>query len=76
MHEPEAGASELTSIGVRPVFRRRGIAAAMTSWLAERMPDRGADLVYLTAAGEAEARIYARVGFERIGEALYVSLPD
>jgi ribosomal protein S18 acetylase RimI-like enzyme len=73
---PHAGASELTSIGVRPGFRRCGIGAALTAWLAERMQARGADLVYLTAAGEPEARVYAGVGFERIGEALYVSLPD
>jgi predicted acetyltransferase len=39
------------------------------------MRERGADLVYLTAAGEPEARIYARVGFEQVGEALYVSAP-
>jgi hypothetical protein len=45
----------------------------MTAWLAAQMRARGADLVYLTAAGEDEARIYARVGFERVGEALYVS---
>jgi ribosomal protein S18 acetylase RimI-like enzyme len=73
---PLDGATELTSIGVRPAFRRRGIAASMTAWLAERMRDRGADLVYLTAAGDAEARIYARVGFELVGEALYLSQPD
>jgi ribosomal protein S18 acetylase RimI-like enzyme len=72
---PQAGASELAAIGVRPAFRRRGIAAAMTSWLAARMRGRGADLVYLTAAGETEAGIYARVGFERVGAASYVSLP-
>jgi ribosomal protein S18 acetylase RimI-like enzyme len=72
---PQRGATELTSVGVRPAFRRRGIAAAMTAWLAGRMRARGTDLVFLTAAGDAEARIYARVGFERVGEALYVSLP-
>jgi ribosomal protein S18 acetylase RimI-like enzyme len=70
---PLEGASELAGIGVRPAYRRRGIAAAMTAWLAERMDARGANLVYLTAAGEDEARIYARVGFERVGEALYIS---
>jgi ribosomal protein S18 acetylase RimI-like enzyme len=72
---PVKGATELAAIGVRPAHRRRGIAAAMTAWLAARMRERGADLVYLTAAGEAEARIYARVGFDRVGEALYISAP-
>lgn len=72
---PEDGATELAAVGVRPAFRRRGVAAAMTAWLATRMRARGADLVYLTAAGEPEARIYAGVGFERVGEALFVSRP-
>ncbi len=71
---PVDGASELAAIGVRPAYRRRGIAAAMTAWLAERMRTHGVDLVWLTAAGEPEARIYAGVGFERVGEALYASL--
>ncbi|HVS85377.1 MAG TPA: GNAT family N-acetyltransferase [Gaiellaceae bacterium] len=70
---PLDGAAELTSIGVRASFRRRGIAAALTSVLAQQMREREVDLVYLTAAGESEARIYARVGFERIGESLYIS---
>jgi len=73
---PEEGATELTSIGVRPAFRRRGVAAALTSRLAAAMRERGAELVYLTAADDGVARIYAGVGFERIGTALYVSLHD
>ncbi|MBV8259203.1 MAG: GNAT family N-acetyltransferase, partial [Actinobacteria bacterium] len=73
---PAEGATELAAIGVRPAYRRRGIAAAMTAWLAERMRARGASLVWLTAAGEPEARIYAGVGFERVGDALYISLRD
>lgn len=73
---PHEGATELTSIGVRSGFRRRGIAAAMTAWLADAMSARGADLVFLMAAGEPEAKIYSRVGFDRIGEVLYISLTD
>ena len=73
---PHEGASELTSIGVRPAFRRRGVAAAMTAWLAEAMRVRSADLVFLMAAGERETRIYARVGFEQIGEVFYMSLTE
>jgi ribosomal protein S18 acetylase RimI-like enzyme len=73
---PHEGATELTSIGVRLAYRRQGIAAGMTALLAETMRARGADLVFLMAAGEPEARIYARVGFERVGEVLYVSRPD
>jgi ribosomal protein S18 acetylase RimI-like enzyme len=72
---PHEGATELTSIGVRPAHRRRGIAGAMVALLAQTMLDRGVDLVFLMAAGEAEARIYARVGFTRIGEVLHISVP-
>ena len=73
---PHKGATELTSIGVRAAYRRRGIAAAMTAWLARAMQARGADLVFLMAAGEPEARIYAGVGFDHISEVLYISLPE
>ncbi len=72
---PHEGATELTSIGVRPSYRRRGIAGAMVALLAQTMLDRGVDLVFLMAAGEAEARIYARIGFSQIGEVLHISVP-
>ncbi len=70
---PVDGATELTSVGVRPAFRRRGIAQALTTWLAKTMTARGADLVFLMAHGEDEARIYERAGFTRIGEVLHIS---
>jgi ribosomal protein S18 acetylase RimI-like enzyme len=67
---PHDGASELTSIGVRPAYRRRGIAAAMTAWLAREMDARGVRTVFLMAEDEQTARIYERVGFVWIGEVL------
>ena len=71
---PSAGASELTSVGVRERFRRRGIAQALTQWLAERMAARDVDCVFLMAESEREERIYARAGFETISEVLHISL--
>jgi len=71
---PYEGVTELTSIGVREAFRRRGIAAAMTGWLAQAALDRGMTLVFLMAAGEDEARIYRRAGFVDAGEVLHISL--
>jgi hypothetical protein len=47
----------------------------MVALLARTMVDRGVDLVFLMAAGEAEARIYARIGFTEIGEVLHISAP-
>jgi ribosomal protein S18 acetylase RimI-like enzyme len=67
------GATELTSIGVREPFRRRGIAEAMAGWLAREMHGRGNDGVFLMAAGEREARIYERAGFETVSEILHIS---
>lgn len=72
---PVNGASELTSIGVRATFRRRGIAGAMTARLVRDAHAHGITTVFLMAAGEAEARIYARVGFVTSGEVLHISLP-
>jgi len=71
---PEDGLSELTSVGVRSAFRRRGIAEALTGRLAERAFAVGMGGVFLMAAGEDEARIYARAGFARSGEVLHISL--
>jgi ribosomal protein S18 acetylase RimI-like enzyme len=70
---PHEGATELTSIAVAEPYRRRGIAEAMTRWLARGMQERDNDLVFLMAAGEAEARIYERAGFETISDILHIS---
>ena len=64
--------TELTSVGVRPAFRRRGIAAAMAGWLAREALARGVSVVFLMAIGEAEARIYARAGFTLESEVLHI----
>ena len=70
---PHDGATELTSIGVRERYRRRGIAEAMTRWLAREMHARGNDGVFLMADGPPEERIYRRAGFETISDILHIS---
>lgn len=65
---PTRGVTELASVGVRAAFRRQGIAGAMTSWLVRQAFARDIQSVFLMAAGEAEARIYARAGFSHISE--------
>jgi len=70
---PHDGLTELTSVGVRRRFRRRGIAATMASWLARQAFARGATGVFLMAHGEAEVRIYARAGFVSRSEVLHIS---
>jgi ribosomal protein S18 acetylase RimI-like enzyme len=71
---PHEGSSELAAVGVRPAFRRRGIAAAMASWVAVRAVQAGIDNLFLMAESDAEARIYARAGFRTVSEVLHISL--
>jgi ribosomal protein S18 acetylase RimI-like enzyme len=72
---PQDSFAELTSVGVRTSFRRRGIAAALSGFLAREALGGGLDCVFLMAMGEPEARIYERAGFVRASEVLHISLP-
>jgi GNAT superfamily N-acetyltransferase len=53
----------LAGIAVLPRARRRGVGAAVSSWLLERGLARGAELAHLHADTDAAARVYARLGF-------------
>jgi GNAT superfamily N-acetyltransferase len=65
----------LAGVGVHPDARRRGVAAALSSWLVERGLGTGARLVHLHADTEDAARVYARLGFTRApGLDVYVDL--
>lgn len=66
------GVTEVTSIGVRLAYRRRGIAVAMTSWLARAARASAATTVFLMA-NEPEERIYARAHFVTEGRVLHIS---
>jgi GNAT superfamily N-acetyltransferase len=62
-------------VGVLEHARRRGIGAAMTSWLLEKDFARGATLAHLNPDSEAAARLYARLGFiETAGLDVYCGL--
>lgn len=65
---------ELAGVGVRPAFRRQGVAAAITAWLVGQAFAAGTTTIFLMAADDIVARIYGRVGFVEIGEALHISL--
>jgi GNAT superfamily N-acetyltransferase len=69
------GLTEVSSIAVAAPHRRRGIGAALAARLAGLALTRGADVPWLMAEGPPEERIYARMGFETIGEVLLLSLP-
>jgi GNAT superfamily N-acetyltransferase len=66
------GLTEIAGVAVRSPFRRRGIAAAMTAWLARAALDAGAVAPFLMA-DEAEERIYARAGFRTTSRILHIS---
>jgi ribosomal protein S18 acetylase RimI-like enzyme len=64
------GVAEITGVGVLPASRRRGLGAAVTHALAADAIERGARMVFLSAADGSVARIYARLGFRHIGTAM------
>jgi GNAT superfamily N-acetyltransferase len=68
-HAPRGDVTELTGIAVLPAWRRRGIGAALAAVLARDAREQGTSTVFLSAASESVARVYARVGFVRVGTA-------
>jgi predicted GNAT family acetyltransferase len=67
VHQPVDGVTEVAGVGTLPEFRRRGLGTAVTSLLVEDARRRGLETVFLSAGGEATARLYARLGFARVG---------
>ena len=68
-HLPVDGVSEIVGVATLPSARRRGLAALVTAALVEDARRRGVDLVFLSAGSEEIARVYGRLGFERVGTA-------
>jgi ribosomal protein S18 acetylase RimI-like enzyme len=69
------GVAEITGVGVLPADRRQGLGAAVTALLARDALERGVQTVFLSASDNAVARVYARIGFYRIGTAVMAG-PD
>ena len=68
-HQLVGDVSEIVGVATLPSARRRGLAALVTARLVQDARERGAEIVFL-AAGSAEiARVYERLGFERVGTA-------
>jgi ribosomal protein S18 acetylase RimI-like enzyme len=68
-HSPRGETTELAGIAVIPRARRRGLGAAITEALVADARARGITTVFLSAQDDAVARVYERVGFQRVGTA-------
>ena len=55
--------AHIGGIAVVPAMRRQGLAASVTTWLADRAFDKGAEFVHLVTDNPAAARLYTRLGF-------------
>jgi ribosomal protein S18 acetylase RimI-like enzyme len=74
-YQLSGGVAEITGLGVLPASRRRGLGAAVTATLAADAIARGAQVVFLSATDDTVARVYARLGFARIGTAMIADPP-
>ena len=68
-HQPVGEVSAIVGVATLPSARRRGLAALVTARLVQDARERGAELVFIEAEDEDVARIYGRLGFERVGTA-------
>ncbi len=68
-HGPRGATTELAGIAVLPRARRRGAGAAITAALVDDARARGVRTPFLSAQDDGVARVYARVGFVRVGTA-------
>lgn len=73
---PRDDVAELMGIAVPPGHRHRGHGTAITRSLVTACRERGVELVFLSAASDAAADIYRRVGFVDVGTACILRVPD
>jgi ribosomal protein S18 acetylase RimI-like enzyme len=69
LHSPRDGVTEVAGIATLPAYRRRGVAAAVTAQLVSDALERGIEICFLSAESDEVARVYQRLGFERVGMA-------
>jgi predicted GNAT family acetyltransferase len=68
-HQPVDDVTEVVGVGTLPAARRRGLGAAVTAALVADARLGGAEIVFLSAGSDDIARVYGRLGFERVGTA-------
>jgi GNAT superfamily N-acetyltransferase len=65
----------LAGVAVVPEARRRGVGAAISSWLLERGFGAGAEVAHLNPDTDQAARLYGRLGFTEVpGHDIYVDV--
>lgn len=69
MHQPVGDVTEIVGVATLPAARRRGLGAAVTAALVEDARRHGVRTVFLSAGSDEVARVYAKVGFSRVGTA-------
>jgi predicted GNAT family acetyltransferase len=72
---PNDAVSEIAGIAVRPPYRRRGVAGALTAAVTARLFEAGAEIAWLEASGEDSWRVYERIGYRPTGKRLYIAKP-
>ena len=75
-YQRAADVVEIVGVATLPSARRRGLGGAVTAALARRALELGAGTVFLSAADERVARVYAKLGFTRVGTACVAESPD
>ena len=68
-HQPVGDVTAIVGVATLPSARRRGLAALVTARLVQDARERGAEIVFIEAEDADVARIYGRLGFERVGTA-------
>jgi len=74
-HQPVGEVTEIVGVGTLPEARRRGLAAAVTAALVEHAGRLGVSTVFLSAGSDDVARMYAGVGFVRVGTSCLAEPP-
>lgn len=75
-HQPVDRTTEVVGVATLPAARRRGLAAALTACLVADALGRGVTTVFLTAGSDEVGRVYARVGFARVGTSCIAAPPS
>ncbi len=74
-HQPAGGFSEVLAVATLPCARNQGLASAITAHLAHHAFAAGNQTVLLSAQNDTVERLYARLGFRRVGTAMAAETP-